>query len=138
MSENESDVACLSWIWTKNPARDKDKENTKMLKKWHREEQKVVKLLLLGKFKDQALPISHSTRVVNRTSHLDVSWRGRHTLGPNESYPDVLLRSGVCRMLLVRPTRTSFLRPRRIRTFGKLSYGSKVGRPLNVLGRLAE
>ena len=33
---------------------------------------------------------------------------------------------------------TSFLRPRRIRTSGKLSYGPKVERPLNVRGRLAE
>ena len=33
---------------------------------------------------------------------------------------------------------TSFLRPRRIRTSGKLSYGPNVGRPLNVRGRLAE
>ena len=33
---------------------------------------------------------------------------------------------------------TSFLRPRRIRTSGKLSYGPKLGRPLNVRGRLAE
>ena len=33
---------------------------------------------------------------------------------------------------------TSFLRPRRKRTSGKLSYGPKVGRPLNVRGRLAE
>ena len=33
---------------------------------------------------------------------------------------------------------TSFLRPRRIRTSEKLSYGPKVGRPLNVRGRLAE
>ena len=33
---------------------------------------------------------------------------------------------------------TSFLRPRRIRTSWKLSYGPKEGRPLNVRGRLAE
>ena len=33
---------------------------------------------------------------------------------------------------------TSFLRPRRIMTSGKLSYGPKVGCPLNVRGRLAE
>ena len=33
---------------------------------------------------------------------------------------------------------TSFLRPWRIRTSGKLSHGPKVGRPLNVCGRLAE
>ena len=33
---------------------------------------------------------------------------------------------------------TSFLRPRRIKTSGKLSYGPKVGFPLNVRGRLAE
>ena len=33
---------------------------------------------------------------------------------------------------------TSFLRPRRIRTSGKLAYRPKVGRPLNVCGRLAE
>ena len=33
---------------------------------------------------------------------------------------------------------TSFLRPRRIRTSGKLLYGPKVRRPLNVRGRLAE
>ena len=33
---------------------------------------------------------------------------------------------------------TSFLRPRRITTSGKLSYGPKVWRLLNVRGRLAE
>ena len=33
---------------------------------------------------------------------------------------------------------TSFLRPRRIRTSGKLSYGLNSERPLNVRGRLAE
>ena len=32
----------------------------------------------------------------------------------------------------------SYLRLRRIRTSGKLSYGPKAGRPLNVRGRLAE
>ena len=31
-----------------------------------------------------------------------------------------------------------FIRPRRIRTSGKLSYGPKVGRPLNIRGGLAE
>ena len=73
---------------------------------------------------------SHSGRVVHSASHTDVTSRGWPTLGPFESFPDV--RHG--RDVDV----TSFPRPRRIRTSGKRSYGSNVGRPLNVHGRLAE
>ena len=37
---------------------------------------------------------THSARVVQSTSHLVVTLRGRSTLGPYESFPDVLLRVG--------------------------------------------
>ena len=47
---------------------------------------------------------------------------------PCNSY--VLLKHGVGAM--------SFLRPRRIRTSGKFSYGTKVRRPLNIPGCLDE
>ena len=86
---------------------------------------------------------THSARVVHSTSLSDATLRGRPTLGPYESFPDVLLRPVVRRTSFVRQIRTRrrcnvFLRPRRIRTSGKLSYGPKVERPLNVRGRLAE
>ena len=50
--------------------------------------------------------LSHSARVVHSTSHSVVTLRERPTLGPYESFPDVLLRPGVRRTYLVRPIRT--------------------------------
>ena len=87
--------------------------------------------------------ITHSARVVHRTSHSDVTSRGRPALGPYVSFPDVLyVPASVERHSYVRFGRdvgaTSFLRPQRKRTSGKLTHGPKVGRPLNVHGRLAE
>ena len=86
---------------------------------------------------------THSARVVLSTSYSDVTSRWRPNLGPYVSFPDVILRPGVRRTLFVRPIRTRrrcdiFLHPGRIRTSGKLSYGPKLGRPLDVRGRLAE
>ena len=40
---------------------------------------------------------THSARVVHSTSYSDVTLRGRPNLGPNESFPDVLLRPSVRR-----------------------------------------
>ena len=86
-------------------------------------------------------PRSHLARVVHSTSYSDLTLRGRPTFGPYESNSDALF-CPVKRNLYVRlghdVDAMSFLHLRRIRTSWKHLYGPKVGRPLNVRGRLAE
>ena len=86
---------------------------------------------------------SHSATVVHRTSHSDVTWKERPNLGPYKSFwTSFYVPASVQRNLYVRLRHhvdaTSFLRPRQIGTSGKLSYGPKVGYPLNVRGRISE
>ena len=85
---------------------------------------------------------SHSAMVVHSTSHSDLTFRGRPTLGPHKSLPDVIVRLGVRRTQFARQARTR----RRCNVFSTsatnkdvriLSYGAKVGRSLNVRGRPA-
>ena len=90
----------------------------------------MVSLILLLSCVSKLTP---TARVVHSTSYSDVTSRGRPNLGPYVIFPDVLIRPGVRRTSFVRP-----IRPRRIRTSGKHTYGPKLGRPLDVRGRHAE
>ena len=85
----------------------------------------------------------YQKHVVNSTSYLDVTSRGRPNLYPYVSFPDVLLRTGVRLTLFVRSIRTRrrsdvLSTSATNRDAGKLTYGSKLGRHLDVRGRLAE
>ena len=85
----------------------------------------------------------HSARVAYSTSHSNVTLRGRPTLAHMKVFrtsfnvPDSVECNSYVRLGRGVYAK-SFLRPRRIRTSGDLSYGPNVGHPLNLRGRLTE
>ena len=86
---------------------------------------------------------THSARVVHSTSFSDATSRGRHIWAHMHVFrASLYVPTSVGRYSYVRLGRnvntTSSLRPRRIKMSGKLTYGTKLGRPIDVRGRRAE